>query len=114
MLDIRPHYKKVGLRNEFLDVWRLLKDAGEVRLKTEKKKTIFIARAATIKYERGNGKEVKTIAFLRQIARHGKLKQVSACLECCWGYYYSCTSQPVGAYCKALDKWATFREKGSS
>lgn len=106
MAAIKPHGGFVGLQNDFDPVWVLLNESGDLHLKTEKKKTHFVVRASRVTPE-GCDKPKRAIVFLRRPSERGKPREASACLECCWGCYYNCSSHRIGMYCKALDKWAT-------
>jgi hypothetical protein len=106
LASIKPHGGFVGLRNDFDTVWALLKKHGDLRLKTEKKKTNFVAKASTMTPRTRNEPE-RAIVFLRGLRGHGKLKEAAACFECCWKCYYNCHSKRIGMYCRALDRWAS-------
>jgi hypothetical protein len=106
MAGIKPHGGFVGLRNDFETVWRLLNRCGDLRLKTEKKKTHFVARASEMKPSARDELEI-AIVFLRGLRRQGKLTEAAVCFECCWKCYYNCHSKRIGMYCRALDKWAS-------
>lgn len=107
MTTAKPHDGFVSLHNEFEVVWEFLDKTGGVRLKTEKKKTYFVARALTIPLEGRDGSK-RAIAFVRLRAhKRGKLEKTAICLECCWRHCYACSFQRIGTYCKALDKWVS-------
>jgi hypothetical protein len=106
MVKIEPHGGSVNLDNTFDYVWRLLSEGNDVNLKTEKKKTHFVAKALMVP-SRDSNKSKKTIVFLRRLSEGGRLQEVATCFDCCWGLYYSCYSRGIGMYCKALDKWAS-------
>lgn len=99
----------MGLRSSFDSVWTLLSQAGNLSLKTEKKKTNFVARTSVITLE-GSDEGRRAILFLRRVHKGGRLERVAVCFECCWGFYYTCHSQRVGMYCKALDRWASSQQ----
>ncbi|HXX87048.1 MAG TPA: hypothetical protein VEH86_01185 [Candidatus Acidoferrum sp.] len=94
------------MNNSFDFVWDLLSKAGDLSLKTEKKKTHFVVRATIVTSKRQNEGR-RAIVFLRRINKHGRLEQVATCFECCWGFYYTCNSKRAGVYCKVLDRWAS-------
>lgn len=108
MVSVKPHGGLVGLRNSFDSVWSLLSQVGDLSLKTEKKKTHFVVRA-TVVTPKGSDEGRKALVFLRRVQRRGRLERVGICFECCWGFYFTCDSQTVGMYCKALDSWALSR-----
>jgi hypothetical protein len=106
MASIKPHNGFVSLHNSFDSVWILLNQAGDVTLKTEKKKTHFVARATMIS-PKGLDEGRRAIIFLRRANKRSRLKPVATCLECCWGTDTTCHSQRTGTYCKALDRWVS-------
>jgi hypothetical protein len=106
MAPIKPHSGIVSLRDSFDSVWILLSQAGDVSLKTEKKKTRFVARATVIT-PKGSDEGKRAIVFLRRVNRRSRLEPVATCFECCWGFDYTCHSRRTGMYCKALDRWAS-------
>jgi hypothetical protein len=106
LVNVEPHGGFVGLQNDFDPVWALLSKAGDLHLKTQKKKTDFVIRASMIAPE-GCDESKKAIVFLRRLHKEGKVEKAAVCFECCWGHYYTCRSQRIGMYCKALDKWAS-------
>jgi hypothetical protein len=105
---IKPHGGFVGLQNDFNTVWRLLNKHGDLRLKTEKKKTCFVAKASKMTPGTRDEPE-RVIVFLRGLRRQERLKEAAACFECCWKCYYNCHSKRIGMYCRVLDKWASTR-----
>lgn len=107
---IEPHYGLVSLRNDFDTVWELLDESGRVELKTEKKKTKFVAKASLVA-PRGSDEQKRAIVFFRRLPDGARLQEVAVCFECCWEYYYSCYNQRVGMYSKVLDKWASLHRK---
>jgi hypothetical protein len=109
LVKIEPHGGFVDSENSFERVWQLLSEAGGVRLKTEKKKTHFVARAS-MDTPRGCNEPKKAIVFLRQRQKGGRLEKAAVCFECCWGYYYNCCPQRIDMYCKALDRWASLSQ----
>jgi hypothetical protein len=106
LVSVKPHGGFVGLNNSFDFVWDLLSQTGNLSLKTEKKKTHFVVRAAVIT-SKGPDAGKRAIVFLRRIHDQRRLEQVATCFECCWGFYYTCNSKRAGVYCKALDRWAS-------
>ncbi len=106
LVSVKPHGGFVGLRNSFDYVWNLLCQVGDISLKTEKKKTHFVARAIVVT-PKGSDEGREAIVFLRRVHRRGRLERVTICFECCWGFNYTCDAQRTGVYCKALDKWAS-------
>jgi hypothetical protein len=106
LVGIEPHGGFVDLENSFERVWKLLNKAGSVRLKTEKKKTYFVARAS-MDTPRSCSEPKRAIVFLRQYQKGGRLEKVAVCFECCWSHYYTCQPQRTGMYCKPLDRWAS-------
>jgi hypothetical protein len=113
MVGIKPHGGFVGLQNDFDTVWRLLNKHGDLRLKTEKKKTHFVAKASEMT-PRTRDEPERVIVFLRGLHGQGKLKEGAACFECCWKCYYNCSSKRIGMYCRALDKWASTMLRATS
>lgn len=113
LVKIKPHGGFVDLDNSFNDLWKALSEAGDLHLKTEKKKTHFIARASTCTSEDSNERK-KAIVFLRRVHERGRLEEAATCLECCWGFYYTCDRQRIGMYCKVLDKWASSHAEARS
>ena len=110
LAGIEPHGGFVRLQNNFDIVWELLNKHGDLRLKTEKKKTHFVAKASMMT-PRTLDKPERAIVFLRRLNGRGKLKEAAVCFECCWECYYDCHSKRIGMYCRALDKWASTAER---
>lgn len=106
LVKIEPHGGFVDLENSFERVWKLLSEADGVRLKTEKKKTHFVARAS-MGAPKDCNEPKKAIVFLRQRQKGGRWEKAAVCFECCWNCYYSCYPQRIGMYCKTLDRWAS-------
>ena len=106
MAAIKPHGGFVGLQNDFDSVWTLLKKHGDLRLKTEKKKTHFVAKASKMT-PRTRDEPERALVFLRGLHGQRKLKEAAVCFECCWKCYYNCYSKRIGMYCRVLDKWAS-------
>jgi uncharacterized glyoxalase superfamily metalloenzyme YdcJ len=113
MVGIKPHGGFVGLRNDFDTVWELLNKHGDLGLKTEKKKTQFVAKASETTPGTGDEPQ-RAIVFLRGLHRQGRLVEPAVCFECCWKSYYNCRSKRIGMYCRALDKWASTMLRATS
>lgn len=102
----KPHFGLVRLRNDFDTVWTLLNKSGPIELKTEKKKTSFVAKASFVT-KKGTNEQKRAMVLLRRFPGNVRLEEAAVCFECCWESYYSCRGQKIGLYAKVLDKWTS-------
>jgi hypothetical protein len=87
---IKKHGGIVSVKHTFDEAYVYLENNNNLELLTQSGK-LFIARAAITK--KGN----RVIRFFRN-----NLERTRA-YECCWGYYYNCSTSGFGMYAKPLD-----------